>query len=194
MTEKLFTQAFGKKFQEEEPARARALFDHIDKYGSVKRSEIEFLHNYMGRLTGAIEQEKWILRHHPNFPREIFDEIKEELSYCSRTIYKNQYNSIANIFFKFDQIKGTDYNGYSQDTFYMFLDYVKLINSYYDIAEPNKPANKIAWGWNKAWQKNKSKPYLFACIRNYLQANKVSFKVSEIQKICGLKDIQDGDY
>ena len=77
--------------------------------------------------------------------------------------------------------------------FFDFKELVEMINCYFEIKNPYKPSNKIAYGWNFALTKDNFRPYLFGCIRNYLRKNDVEFETSDLQKICCLRDIEQGD-
>ena len=77
----------------------------------------------------------------------------------------------------------------SDNEFFEFKELVEMINCFYEISEPYKASNKIAYGWNFALAKDNFRPYLFGCIRNYLRKNDVEFETSDLQKICCLRDI-----
>jgi len=81
------------------------------------------------------------------------------------------------------------------DGFFEFKELCEMINAYFGIKKPYKPANKIAYGWNFSLKKGFKafRHYFFACLRNYLQKNDIEFKTSDLQKICCLKDITDED-
>ena len=50
------------------------------------------------------------------------------------------------------------------------LELVNMVNAYWDITD-EKPANRIAWGWEKCREKDNPQAYLYGCIRNYLKRN-----------------------
>lgn len=81
------------------------------------------------------------------------------------------------------------------DGFFDLKEFVEMLNAYYGIETPHKPANKVAYGLTFAIKKGfKSfRPYFYGCIRNYLQKNNVEFKTLDLQKICRFKDITDED-
>ena len=57
-----------------------------------------------------------------------------------------------------------------ENHYYDFLDLVRMVNAWWDITG-EKPANRIAWGWEKALEKDNPRAYLYGCIRNYLKRN-----------------------
>lgn len=64
---------------------------------------------------------------------------------------------------------------------------VKKINAVYGIKNPKKYPNKVAFGWNNAFNKENPKPYLYGCIRNYLKDNGVEVSDDEAKYIAGVK-------
>ena len=54
--------------------------------------------------------------------------------------------------------------------YFRMLDLVHLVNAYWDITD-EKPANRVAWGWNQCHKKESKMGYLYGCVRNYLKRN-----------------------
>lgn len=54
--------------------------------------------------------------------------------------------------------------------YFICLDLVNMVNAWWDITD-EKPANRIAWGWEKCREKDNPQAYLYGCIRNYLKRN-----------------------
>lgn len=81
------------------------------------------------------------------------------------------------------------------DAFFDFIELVQMINCYFNIKEPNKPYNRVAFGWNYSMTKERKvfRQYLYGCIRNYLNSNGVTFETKTLQKICSLKDVEHED-
>lgn len=77
------------------------------------------------------------------------------------------------------------------NAFYDMKELVEMVNAWFEIEKPYKAPNKIAYGWKFALDKgfNSFRPYLYGCIRNYLNKNNVEFTTLELQIICCLKDI-----
>lgn len=95
-----------------------------------------------------------------------------------------------------------EFSGYSNNAFYDFHKLVKLVNAYWEIETPYKPANKIAYGWKFSMKKADNtgyycknwKLYMWGCIKNYLIKNGVEFTKEEslkVRKIVGLADIYE---
>ena len=62
-------------------------------------------------------------------------------------------------------------NKYTNANYYDFLKLVKMVNTWFDVTTEEKPANRIAWGWEKCREKDNPQAYLYGCIRNYLIRN-----------------------
>lgn len=132
-------------------------------------------------------------------------ELENELEWFNNNvkIYSNTRISLLEMHFTCDRPFKFIGSGYTNNSFFDFKKLVEQINCYYDIQEPYKPSNKIAYGWNFAMEKgdthmgysNKgARKYLFACIRNYLIKNGVTdFKTNHIQQIVGLADCTQED-
>ena len=67
------------------------------------------------------------------------------------------------------------------------IPFVEKINAIYCIENPNKYPNKVAFGWNNAFNKSNPRAYLFGCIKNYLHQNSVEFDEEEIKYLTGIK-------
>lgn len=61
-------------------------------------------------------------------------------------------------------------NNKNKNFYYDFKKLVNMVNAYWDITD-EKPAHRIAWGWEKAMEKDNPRAYLYGCIRNYLKRN-----------------------
>ena len=94
-------------------------------------------------------------------------------------------------------------SGYTNNAFYDFKNLCEQVNAYWEIENPHKAPNKIAYGWKFSMKKadmpngyySKSwKLYMWGCIKNYLVKNGVEFTKEEslkVRKIVGLADIVD---
>ena len=82
-----------------------------------------------------------------------------------------------------------DDTGYNP--FFDMKQLVEMVNAWFEIDNPYKAPNKIAYGWQFAVKKgfDSFRPYLFGCIRNYLKKNDVEYTNLELQIICSLKDV-----
>lgn len=132
------------------------------------------------------------------------EDVQSELKWLQENaiIYRDTRISLLEMHFKVEHIWHMDNSGYSSNPFFDFKELVEMINCWWDISEPYKPSNKIAFGWKFCLDKDKScfykgcKLYLWGCIKNYLIRNGIEFNKDvslEIRKIVGLADCQDGD-
>lgn len=152
--------------------------------GGLKPAEIKAFKTYKEELEKLANRKEFYLRHTKNDEQIIkeYETIEAELEWVKQTtIYRNDYASLFNM----NQLVEHLFSAKPDNSFFEFQQLVRWVNAYFKITNPYKPVNKIAYGWNFAL--DKSKPYLFACIRNYLQKNGVEFTTLELQKICALK-------
>lgn len=102
----------------------------------------------------------------------------EITSLCERlTVYKPFQESDIYGLIQFITWSDDKYNNFYFDC----LNLVNMVNAYWDITG-EKPANRIAWGWEKCREKDNPKAYLYGCIRNYLKRNG-KFDKQEFNKI-----------
>lgn len=169
------------------------IVDDLYKYGYAQSRDLVAFNEYKEELEDIMSMKDFMMEEAPN-PEgllEKFNMVEEELAWVNQTqIYRSNWNSIHRMESLVRHIwheAGKDY----ADEFFNFKELVERINAFFKIEEPYKPSNKIAYGWNFSLKKSHQvfRPYLFACIRNYLQKNDVVFKNSDLQKICCLRDL-----
>lgn len=168
---------------------------HLEKYGSARTEDLLYIKEYIKILDSKMKTLSFIAL---DFQQEgnkkayekTIDEIGVLLNEKDRVNVKTYVKNYRSAYVDLESLHGTfthpffmEHTGYSNNPFYDFLDLVKELNSYYDIAEPNKAPNKVAYGWNKAYEKTHSEKYLYACIRNYLQDNDADFTTKDLQSI-----------
>lgn len=164
---------------------------HLEKYGSARTEDILYIREYIEMLDSRMKTLSYIAIDFQNEGNErayekTVDKMGVLLNEKSRVDVKTYASSHVNL----QSLHGTfthpffmEHTGYDNNPFYDFLDLVKDLNSYYDIEEPTKAPNRVAFGWNKAYEKTHSEKYLYACIRNYLQDNGADFTTKDLQSI-----------
>lgn len=121
------------------------------------------------------EAEKHLKWYGKNMSPERFEQFEKDLKVCKEEIIplaKNlkQYKSFQESTLH-DYIRVLAYEGAKrEDSYYIAKSIVQMVNAYWDITD-EKPANRIAWGWEKCTEKDNPMAYLYGCIRNYLKRN-----------------------
>lgn len=172
------------------------IVEDLYKYGGLKPSEIHEFKEYEETLKYNLKTLEFMIEESENTPSTLLDvksEVEVEIEWCSETfIYTTDYASLFNMNQTVNHLYtcllyGDDYK--LEKSFFKFLQLVKWINAYFKIGDPYKAPNKIAYGWKFALDKGAKafRPYLYGCIRNYLNKNGVEWKTIELQKICALK-------
>lgn len=162
----------------------------------------KIIRDYIGELENEIKSLKFLIKHDtiddPAKAQAEIDKYEAELSWFEDNVklYRNtrisileMHQIVRNLWEKSAEFNETVYD----EHFFNFKELVEMINCYFNITAPYKPANKIAYGWKFSMDKQYFRKYLLACIRNYLNKNNVEFKMSDLQKICCLKDINEED-
>lgn len=181
--------------------------EQLWKHSYLTPANYTEIKNYIAEIESMIEDLKFAIKY-SNDEDELFNaeprlaELEAELKWFNQNVqlYNNTRISILEMHFTCDRPFQLMNTGYSNNSFFDFKKLVEQLNCYYGIEEPYKAPNKIAYGWNFCMEKGdghyfckRQRAYLFACIRNYLQKNDVDFKMSDIQKVVGLKDCEEGD-
>lgn len=196
-------------------------------YENIKNQEIKSIlakHEHYDYMTGKDLQKFYEYRNlinaelkHKNFVLRngIYNGIRpEHYTYLEQEVEQINY---ANRFFNPDYCVSScyymnavlrhlwdmEFSGYCNNPFFDFQKLVKMVNCYWDIKEPYKAPNKIAYGWKFSMEKAEGKQgyysknwklYMWGCIKNYLIKNGVEFTKEEslkVRKIVGLADIYD---
>lgn len=177
----------------DQKSKIHTIVDNLYKYGYAQSKDLVAFNEYKEELENIMSIKKFMMEEAPNpegFSKK-FDLVEDELKWVNQTqIYRSNWNSLhkmSDMVYFLSQKAGKEY----ADGFFEFKELVERINAYFKIENPYKPSNKIAYGWNFSLKKGYQafRPYLFACIRNYLQKNDVEFKTSDLQKICCLRNL-----
>lgn len=179
-----------------------AKYEH---YGHMNYADLKAFREYRDEINEELGHKNFMLRkgfyglkpHHYT----LLEQEVEEINYINT--YKI-YNSTLTSLYEMNAILyglwSKECSGYSNNAFYDFKALVEYINCYWDIEEPYKAPNKIAYGWKFCMDKGNSyydkgwKLYLWGCIKNYLIKNGIEFTKEEslkVRKIVGLVDIYD---
>lgn len=162
---------------------------HLEKYGSARTEDILYIKEYIKILDSKMKTLSFIaLDFQQEGNKEAYEKTIDKLGVLLNEKDRVNVKTYASSHVDLESLHGTFTHPFfmehtSNNPFYDFLDLVKELNSYYDIAEPNKAPNKVAYGWNKAYEKTHSEKYLYACIRNYLQDNDADFTTKDLQSI-----------
>ena len=175
----------------------REIVNKLYKFGYIKTNELVEFREYKDEIESKLCQAKFMMKvsDKPEKVKPLLDELQEELDWLNQTtIYRNSNTSLLvmnGLTYHLWMKAGKSY----EDGFFDFKKLVELINDYFEIENPYKAPNKIAYGWNFSLKKGFEafRPYLYGCIRNYLNRNGVEFKTIELQKICHLRDCENGD-
>lgn len=167
--------------------------------GSVKKEDYWKFMEYKEDLEYWVNQREPLIKigkADPNKVNPFIDKIAKELERINEVQwYRSSHISILKLSTMVRGMYEELYLVGKDDDFYTMKEFVEGINSYYEIKEPYKPSNKIAFGWNFALQKGSKafRPYLLGCVRNYLNKNNVEWEMKDLQKICNLRDCENGD-
>lgn len=177
----------------DQKSKIRLIVDDLYKFGYAQSKDLVAFNEYKDELEDIISHKDLMMEEAPN-PEgllEKFNMVEEELAWVNQTqIYRSNWNSIHRME-SIVRCIWQEAGKLNADGFFEFKELVERINTFFKIEEPYKPSNKIAYGWNFSLKKGYQafRPYLFACIRNYLQKNDVEFETSDLQKICCLRDL-----
>ena len=166
----------------------------LEKYGYLKTAEYKTLRDYRATLEKHIEDEDFIefIKEDSSNP-ELIDTMFEEAKAEYETVkYLPMYDTHISLVTLHDNVSHMFWN---QDKYAKYPDnwmmkaFVDRINAYFEVETPYKTSYRIGYGWNFAFKKNNFRPYLYGCIRNYLQKNEVEFDIVDVKKICGLVEV-----
>lgn len=183
----------------------KEILDKYEHYGHMNWNDLKAFNEYHKELAENLNRKNFLIRN-TDLQAEHFVLLEKEFEAIdhikTHKIYRSTLTSLYVMNAKLLGLWQKEFSGYSNNPFFDFQKLVKLVNAYWDIEEPYKPANKIAYGWKfsmekaddngyycKAW-----KLYMWGCIKNYLIKNGIDFTKEEslkVRKIVGLVDIYD---
>ena len=169
------------------------ILELTEKIG-FQRNQIPKLNRHREAVKNQIEMFEFLIEEGLNGENteKAISELKEHSEFVEM-VYSKSYGSHIDLHNVNDHYRlrvlwaKSGSGGYSIEPYFEVLKLVKMINGIFEITNPYKSANKIAYGWNKALDKN-SDAYMFVVIKNYLIKNNVDFEISDVQKIIGFKD------
>lgn len=182
------------------------ILEKYNKYGHLKFDDLQTFRNYRDEIRDVLNRKNATLR--MGFINGL---TAEHYSYLEAEVeeinYINKYKIYNSTLVTLQEMHGTLYglwskenSGYSNNAYFDFIALVKQVNAYWEIENPYKAPNKIAYGWKFCMDKGNSyydkgwKLYLWGCIKNYLIKNGIEFTKEEslkVRKIVGLVDIYD---
>lgn len=181
---------FGKSFEQFDVEQINGTIQHLEQYGSAKGEDVNNLKDYIDSLKRLSRQREIALEFAKTDDESIsrindfYDEVDTELERVEDVkIYNTSFVTPRILHGLFSRPFRMENTGYSNNSFYDFLKFIKQLNSFYDIAEPNIAPNRVAFGWDKAYERTHSRKYLYACVRNYLNDNGVEFETRDLQTI-----------
>lgn len=183
--------------------------EQLHKHSHITPENYQALTGYKNELKDEIKCLKAMIKFQDcdvEKTTPILNDLEAELEWLENNavIYTTTRISLHTMSCLFTmRILGNLNSGYSMNPYYDFKELVEQINCYYDINEPYKPSNKIAYGWKFCLDKGNPRDaykgarlYLWGCIKNYLIKNGVEFTKAtslEVRKIVGLVDVTPED-
>ena len=145
----------------------------------AERGKLSYkVRNELIAIIKEIEQVDKDLRwHKKSMSSERFEQLEKDLKYCKEEILPlaenlKQYRSFqeSDLHCLISNLTVWEVNNKNKNFYYDFKKLVNMVNAYWDITG-EKPAHRLAWGWEKAMEKDNPRAYLYGCIRNYLKRN-----------------------
>ena len=164
----------------------KEILDKYEHYGHMNWNDLEAFYEYHKELAENLNHKNFLIRN-TNLQAEHFVLLEREfeaIDYIkTHKIYRSTLTSLYVMKGKLLGLWQKEFSGYSNNPFFDFQKLVKLVNAYWDIEEPYKPANKIAYGWKFSMEKADDtgyyckgwKLYMWGCIKNYLIKNGIDF-------------------
>ena len=190
----------------------KEILDKYEHYGHMNWNDLKAFNEYYQELHDTYKFWNFAFKDairegkSPAVPQIMLTSMAKEVEAIDHiktyNIYRSTLTSLYVMNAKLLGLWQKEFSGYSNNPFFDFQKLVKLVNAYWDIEEPYKPANKIAYGWKFSMDKADDngyyckgwKLYMWGCIKNYLIKNGIDFTKEEslkVRKIVGLVDIYD---
>lgn len=183
----------------------KEILNRYEHYGYMNWADLKAFRDYRDELRkNASNRGKRFWKKFGGVTDEMYKPLEAELEAIE---YINEYKIYNSTLTSLGEMNSTlfglwskENSGYNNNAFFDFKKLVEQINAYWQIEEPYKPSNKIAFGWKFCMEKGNSyydkgwKLYLWGCIKNYLIRNGIEFTKEEslkVRKIVGLVEIRD---
>ena len=184
------------------------ILEKYNHYGHMNWEDLKKFRAYRDELRKNTDKtNKNILKKYAGFTDDMFKPLEkelEEIEYINEyKIYTTTLTSLYEMNAILFGLWNKEFSGYGNNAFFDFQKLVKMVNAYWQIEKPYKPANKIAYGWKFSMDKAEGKQgyfskswklYMWGCIKNYLIRNGIEFTKEEslkVRKIVGLVNVKD---
>lgn len=181
----------------------KEILNRYEHYGYMNYTDLKQFREYHKELKATLESKNVTIRN-TNLTADSFEMVEtefEEIDYINKyKIYRTTLVSLYEMNATLHGLWSKETSGYSNNAYYDFITLVKQVNAYWQIENPHKAPNKIAYGWKFCMDKGNSyldkgwKLYLWGCIKNYLIKNGIEFDKDcslKVRKIVGLVDVYD---
>jgi len=195
------------KFYNGKNQKIEEIMSKYEHYGYMNWEDLKAFNDYHAEINDKLNHKDIDLRHSNIIKPEhycLLEAEVENINYIKKyKIYTTTLTSLCEMNEVLRHLWDMECSGYSNNPFFDFKKLCDMVNAYWDIKEPYKPSNKIAYGWKFSMKKADMKNgfysknwrlYMWGCIKNYLIKNGIEFTKEEslkVRKIVGLADIYD---
>lgn len=196
------------KYYNGKNTKIEEIMTKYEHYGYMNWADLKAFRDYRDEINAELNRKDFMLKHgYIGLTAEHYSYLEaevEEINYLNKyKIYNSTLTSLAEMNGVLFNMWDKEFSGYSNNAFFDFKQLCDMINCYWDIENPYKPSNKIAYGWkfsmkkaegNQGYYSKTWRLYMWGCIKNYLIKNGIDFTKDEslkVRKIVGLVDIYD---